>query len=78
MANLSSTLNELRKERARVVNQISKFDRAIAALTKLVGRNSRAGKGGQRVLSAAARRRISQAQKARWAEWKAKQRKKAA
>jgi hypothetical protein len=82
MANLSSTLKELRKERSRVANELSQFDRAIAALTKVVGRGSRGNLGStgrtRRPLSAAARKRIAQAQKARWAEWKAKQRKKVA
>jgi hypothetical protein len=67
MADLAGVLKQLEQER-------SCLDQAIRALGGLVGRN---GAGGQtrekgrrpkRMLSAAARRKISLAQKARWAK----------
>lgn len=65
MANLAGVLKELEQERSRL-NQV------IQVIGDFVGRN---GTGGQarakrpkRTLSAAARRKISLAQKARWAK----------
>jgi hypothetical protein len=62
---LVSVLSELRAERAKLVSQVNSLDSALAVLAKLNG-NYQAGTRG--ILSAAARRRISQAQKARWAK----------
>jgi len=80
MVNLSSLLTNLRKERVRSAREVQRLDKAIAVLRKLVGRK-RAGKmrgpKPRRTLSAAARRRIAAAQRARWAKWKAGQSKKA-
>jgi hypothetical protein len=73
MANLAAVVKELEQERNRL-------DEAVQALRKLAGRNQ-SGNGRvrpMRTMSAAARRRISAAQKARWAKWKTQQRKKAA
>ena len=82
MANLAKTLKELRKERDRTQGQLEKLDQAVAVIGALVGRNSagthRTVSNVRLTLSAAARRRISIAQKARWAKWKAKHVKKAA
>jgi hypothetical protein len=65
MADLAGVLKELEQERSRL-------DQAIEVIGNLVGRNSASGqsraKGPRRMLSAAARRKISLAQKARWAE----------
>ena len=65
MADLAAVLKELEQERARL-------DQVIQVIGNLVGRN-RTGirtkpKGTKRTLSAAARRKISLAQKARWAK----------
>ncbi len=70
MANLAGVLKELQQERDRL-------NQAIAALAPLAGRNKSAVNAGglnhsRRPLSAAARRRISLAQKARWAKRKAR------
>ena len=67
MADLAGMLKELEQERARL-------DQVIQVIGNLVGRN-RAGirtklKRSKRTLSAAARRKISLAQKARWAKTK--------
>ena len=60
MADLGAVLAQLKQER-------DKLDRAIAALSGVVK-----GKAGRRTLSAAARKRIADAQRARWAKFKAK------
>ena len=64
MSNLGAVLEQLQQERA-------KLDRAIEALSGVVGNHS--GKSGRakRILSPAARRRIAAAQRARWAKFKA-------
>jgi hypothetical protein len=63
MANFAGVLKELEQERSRL-------DQAIAVIGKLVGRNGTRGQTTEkgRTLSAAARRKISLAQKARWAK----------
>jgi len=78
MTNIAKALARLREERRDAQNQVQKLGEAIAALEKLT-RGAGITGGGQRVkrvLSAAGRRRISLAQKARWA--KLRQSKKAA
>jgi hypothetical protein len=64
MADLGAVLEQLRAERA-------KLDRAIEALSGVVGQSGE-GRGGRRKLSAAARARIAAAQRKRWAKFKAK------
>ncbi len=78
MANLADALSELRKERSRMAGQVRKLDKAISVLRKLDGGGSsgaRKSVGKRRPMSAAARRKIATAQRARWAKWKAAQRK---
>ncbi len=60
MANLSQVVQHLRREPEHVQKQLQRIDEALAAL----GSSSN---GGSR-MSAAGRRRISLAQKARWAK----------
>ncbi|HUB01497.1 MAG TPA: hypothetical protein VL983_02380 [Terriglobales bacterium] len=81
MTNIAKALDRLREERREAQHQVQKLGEAITVLEKLtrgsgasasVGSTNRA----KRVLSAAGRRRISLAQKARWA--KLRQSKKAA
>ena len=76
MANLSKTVNELRSERSRLAAELNRLDEAISVLSGLGKGGGR--RGGKRRLSAAARKRIADAQKARWAKWKARQQKRAA
>ncbi len=83
MANLSKALNDLREQRKRISGELQKLDEAIAVVSKLdsgsyAGRRGVRTFGAKRRLSAAARRRIAEAQKLRWAKWKAKQQKKTA
>ncbi|HKW16342.1 MAG TPA: hypothetical protein VJO35_02415 [Terriglobales bacterium] len=70
MSNLNSALQQLRDERKQAQAQVEKLDQAISVIEGLSGRGttSRAtGRRGGRRLSAEARRRISEAQRARWA-----------
>ena len=77
MPNLSKTVNELRSERNRLAKELDQLDEAISVLSGL-GKGGGGRRGGKRRLSTAARKRIADAQKARWAKWKAKQQKRAA
>ncbi len=68
MANLNglvSIVSELRTERTNLVNQLKHVDAALTVLGKLNGGSAYTAP--RRRLSASARRRISLAQKARWA-----------
>jgi len=67
MANLkglASIVSELRVERTNLVNRLRHVDAALSVLGKLNG----GGVYAKRTLSAPARKRISLAQKARWAK----------
>ncbi|HSZ63937.1 MAG TPA: hypothetical protein VK828_19210 [Terriglobales bacterium] len=81
MTNIAKAIDRLREERRDAQNQVQKLGEAIAVLEKL-SRSTGATvhtittHRSKRVLSAAGRRRISLAQKARWA--KMRQTKKAA
>jgi hypothetical protein len=73
MTNLAKALARLREERRDAQNQVQKLGEAITVLEKLTrGSGITMGAGSslrtKRVLSAAGRRRISLAQKARWAK----------
>ncbi len=65
MANLSGVVQQLKMARVRAEGEVKRLDAALAALGNLTGR-SPARK--RRTLSAAGRRKISLAQKARWAK----------
>jgi hypothetical protein len=73
MANLTGTLSQLRDQRRMAQRQVEKLDEAIAAIEGLVGKSGNSSSPRKRVLSAAGRRRIALAQKARWAKFKAQQ-----
>jgi hypothetical protein len=81
MANLAGTLKVLTLERSQMAGQVRTLDKVISVLRKL-GKGTRlalvAGGRKNRTMSAAGRRKIAAAQKARWAKWRATQRKKAA
>ena len=71
MANLKglvSIVSELRTERTNLVDQLKRVDAALSVLGKPNGRSFYTKP--RRTLSASARRRISLAQKARWAKAK--------
>jgi hypothetical protein len=63
MKHMSAVVQQLRKEREYAQKQLQRIDEALAAL----GSSSN---GATRTMSAAGRRRISLAQKARWAKVK--------
>ncbi len=69
MTNLGKALSRLREERREAQNQVTQLGEAIAVLEKLTrGQVSGVQRRVKRTLSAAGRRRISLAQKARWAK----------
>ena len=63
MANLSGEVQQLKKERDRAQEEVKGLNAALAALTGLKADPARK----RRTLSAAVRRKMSLAQKARWA-----------
>jgi hypothetical protein len=66
---LASTVKMLEGQRAQTQKELVKLDKAIAVLRELNGTNSmpiQNGKG--HTMSAAARRKIGKAQRARWAK----------
>ena len=73
MANLkglASIVSELGVERTNLANQLKRVDAALSVLGKLGGGGSYTKRG--HTMSASARRRMSLAQKARWAKRAAK------
>ena len=66
MGNLSGVVQQLRKERERAQKEVDRMDAALAAL----GGSKSGGpvRRQRRTMSAAGRRKISLAQKARWAK----------
>jgi hypothetical protein len=73
MANVSELVKQLHQVRSRVRAQLNSIDFAIKALN---GTHSNSNTSSRpRVMSAAGRKRIAAAQRARWAKLKAKQKK---
>jgi hypothetical protein len=69
MANLSGVVQQLKKAQAKAQGEADRLGAALAALGNMTGRRLART---QRTLSASARRKISLAQKARWAKWASK------
>jgi len=68
---LAGTVKMLQGQRAQVQKELAKLDKAIAVLRELSGTNSMPSQNGKRrTMSAAARRKIAKAQRARWAKLK--------
>jgi phage major head subunit gpT-like protein len=68
MANLKNALQQLRAERSRVQIEVEKLDQAISVVESLNGSGtSRKSTRPTRIVSAASRRKMAQAQRARWA-----------
>jgi hypothetical protein len=69
MGNLTNALQQLRAERREAQLQVEKLDQAISVIESLNGSGT-FGKANQptRVISAASRRKMAQAQRARWAK----------
>lgn len=73
---VAGILKTLQAERAKALQEVAKIDKAIESLRELSGANSAAstsGHGRERTMSAAARRKIADAQKARWAKFRKEQ-----
>jgi hypothetical protein len=67
MGNLSGALQELRAERAQAQLHVEKLDTAISVIESLSGSGTVSQTNQPtRVISAASRRKMAQAQKARW------------
>ena len=69
MSNLEKALRELREKRSRAHEEIAKLDEIIAGIESLNGASAAPSKTDQpkRTVSAASRRKMALAQKARWA-----------
>jgi hypothetical protein len=77
MPNLDQIITDLQSENKRLVGELKRVQGALTVLRRLnvTGNGIRATVtklGRRRRLSAAARKRIADAQRARWAKWKAK------
>jgi hypothetical protein len=69
MANLTNALQQLRAEQREAQLHVEKLDQAISVIESLSGSGtSRNGKQATRIISAASRRKMARAQKARWAK----------
>jgi hypothetical protein len=69
MANLSGIVKQLKKERDRVEKQLSGLNAALTAFARVY---SGSAINGKRHISAAGRKRIAAAQRARWARVRGK------
>jgi hypothetical protein len=68
MANLTNALQQLRAEQREAQLHIEKLGQAISVIESLKGfGTSRNGNQATRIISAASRRKMARAQKARWA-----------
>jgi len=81
MLNLARVVGQLKKERELAQKEVDGLDTALKALGSLVSPNRRStgaptGTKKRSPMSAAARKRIAAAQRARWAKWKAAKRSK--
>src|ERR1700733_9217192 len=69
MANLENAIQELRAEHKRAQLEVEKLGKAISVIESLNGsETSRSTNQPKRVISAASRRKMALAQKARWAK----------
>ena len=74
MSNLGKVVAQLRQERQEAQKKVEQLDQALAALGA-VSKSRTTGRGQKpspkrRTMSAAARKKIAKAQRARWAKWK--------
>jgi hypothetical protein len=75
---ITEMMKTLRTERAQTRKELAKLDKVISALRELSLTNLTVNTNGKRrTLSAAARRKIAKAQKARWAKLRAERKAKA-
>jgi small-conductance mechanosensitive channel len=79
MLNLTKAVRHLKKEREQARRKLVQLDAALRALGSLGSSNRRFGRTQtvakkRRPMSAAGRKRVAAAQRARWAKWKAARR----
>ena len=65
---LAGVVVQLRSERERLANELSRVDEALRALGGLISTNGASRP--RRAMSIGGRKRIAAAQRARWAKWK--------
>jgi hypothetical protein len=75
MPTLTIAVRQLKQERERARKELQRLDAAIRVLSGLTGTKRGVGRGRARMakrrnMSAAGRKRIAAAQRARWAKWK--------
>jgi hypothetical protein len=72
MANLESAIQQIREAREQAQSRVEKLDEAILVIESLNGKGV-SSKSGRltRIVSAASRRRMAKAQRARWAKVRA-------
>ena len=71
MGNLTSALQQLREERKQAQSHVEKLDQAISVIESLNGSGTfQKTNQPTRIISAASRRKMAQAQRARWARAK--------
>ena len=80
MAQVGSVIQQLKQERDRLSRAIHRIDEAIESLSRIgkTGLGLSSQPGMKRKISAAARKRIAAAQRARWAKYRAQASKKSA
>ncbi len=81
MVNLSKVVRQLKQERDQTRAKLQQLDTALKVLGEVTANGRTQGRadgnsGTRRTMSAAARKKIAAAQRARWAKWKAAQKKK--
>ena len=74
MGSMSKVVKQLDKERTRLANELHKVTAALTAFGKVYLDGTKPTRK-KRTMSAAGRKRIAAAQRARWAKIKAKQKK---
>jgi hypothetical protein len=68
MGNLGNALQQLSAERREMQSRVEKLDRAISVIESLNGSATTQNNQPTRIISAASRRKMARAQKARWAK----------
>jgi hypothetical protein len=70
MGNLSVVVQQLKKERTRLADELHRVTAALSAFGKayISGSNPKAVANTKRIISAASRRKMAAAQRARWAK----------
>jgi hypothetical protein len=81
MVNLSKVVRQLKQERDQTRAKLQQLDTALKILGEVTANGRTQGRADgnsrtRRTMSTAARRKIAAAQRARWAKWKAAQKKK--